>query len=62
MPAPRLSSSDSGASSVEYGMLVAAIAGVVVVILLALGAHVSRLFDHSCDSVQAKAAPASSCE
>ena len=47
---------DRGASAVEYSLLVAAIAGVIVVILLALGQHVYRLFDHTCDSIGAQTA------
>jgi pilus assembly protein Flp/PilA len=53
---------DRGASAVEYGLLVAAIAAVVVVILLALGGQVLGLFDKTCDAIGAKTTPASDCQ
>jgi Flp pilus assembly pilin Flp len=56
------SRNDRGATSAEYSLLAAAIAAVIVVILLALGQHVLRLFEHSCTSVRDQAAPTQSCE
>jgi pilus assembly protein Flp/PilA len=53
---------DRGASSVEYGLLVAAIAAVIVVVLFALGGVVAGLFDKTCDNVQPYAAPSASCD
>jgi len=35
---------ESGATAVEYGLIVAAIAGVIVVIVVALGGKVSNSF------------------
>lgn len=45
---------DRGASSVEYGLVVAAIAAVVVAILFALGGLTVDLFDDSCDTIGSK--------
>jgi Flp pilus assembly pilin Flp len=47
---PRLSG-DEGASSVEYGLVVTAIAAVVVVVVIAFGQNVTSLFTHTCDRV-----------
>ena len=38
---------DEGASAVEYGLLVAAIAAVIVAIVFLLGGKVSSAFDHT---------------
>lgn len=45
---------DTGASAVEYALLLTAIAGVLVVILLAFGANVTSLFRDSCNKVGTK--------
>jgi pilus assembly protein Flp/PilA len=37
---------DRGVTSVEYGLIAAAIAAVIVIIVFALGANVVALFDH----------------
>ena len=42
---------DDGASAVEYGLLVAAIAAVIVVIVFALGSLVQKKFKNTCDSI-----------
>jgi pilus assembly protein Flp/PilA len=39
---------DSGASAVEYGLIVVAIAAVVVAVVVALGGTVHSLFTDSC--------------
>jgi len=52
---------DDGASAVEYGLMIGAIAGVLVVVLLAFGTHVTALFSESCDSVRKKADPSATC-
>jgi pilus assembly protein Flp/PilA len=46
-----LLSDDSGASAVEYGLLVAAIAAVIVVILFALGGVISQVFNTVCTEI-----------
>jgi pilus assembly protein Flp/PilA len=42
---------DEGASAVEYGLLVAAIAAVIVALVFALGSYVRGAFQTSCDSI-----------
>lgn len=58
MPRPH---DDDGTSTVEYGLMLAAIAAVLVVVLLALGGRVTGLFDQTCDAVGAKADPTATC-
>jgi pilus assembly protein Flp/PilA len=45
---------DDGASAVEYGLIVFAIAALIVVVLFALGGLVRSLFDDTCTAVSAK--------
>lgn len=47
----RHAKNDDGASAVEYGLLVAAIAAVIVVIVFALGSLVQKKFKNTCDSL-----------
>ena len=42
---------EAGASAVEYGLMVAGIAAVIVLTLFALGGIISDLFDTSCGTV-----------
>lgn len=42
---------DDGASAVEYGLMVAGIAGMIVVIVFLLGGAIAGLFDDSCGTV-----------
>ncbi len=44
--------SEGGASSVEYGLLIAVIAAVIVTSLVFFGAGVSNLFTGTCESVR----------
>jgi pilus assembly protein Flp/PilA len=44
---------DRGASAVEYGLLVAAIAAVIIVAVFAFGGFVSDIFNETCDAVGA---------
>jgi pilus assembly protein Flp/PilA len=44
--------SDEGASAVEYGLLVAAIAAVIVLIVFALGSVISGAFKSTCDNIK----------
>jgi len=46
--------SDEGASAVEYGLLVAAIAALIVIIVFALGTVVKNTFDDTCDTIAGK--------
>jgi pilus assembly protein Flp/PilA len=43
--------SDEGASAVEYGLLVAAIAAVIVVVVFALGGLVNSKFKDTCHNI-----------
>jgi pilus assembly protein Flp/PilA len=48
----RYGKDDSGASAVEYGLLVAAIAAVVVVVVFALGGLVRDKFNSTCNGIK----------
>lgn len=43
---------DEGASAVEYGLLVAAIAALIVIIVFALGGLVKDVFKGTCDKIK----------
>ena len=43
---------ESGASAVEYGLLVAGIAGLIVLMTFAFGDQINALFADTCDSIQ----------
>ena len=43
--------SDEGASAVEYGLLVAAIAALIVVIVFALGGIIQNVFSETCTEI-----------
>lgn len=44
---------EEGASAVEYGILVAAIAAVIVVVTFLVGAQVNDAFQRVCDAIAA---------
>ena len=46
---------DDGASAVEYGLLVAAIAALVVIIVFALGGVVKEVFTDTCSEIKSGA-------
>lgn len=46
---------ETGASAVEYGLLVAAIAALIVLIVFALGGVVKEVFDNTCDTIASEA-------
>jgi pilus assembly protein Flp/PilA len=52
---------DEGASAVEYGLLVAAIAAVIVIIIFALGGIVKNVFGKTCSSISTNASVSGSC-
>jgi pilus assembly protein Flp/PilA len=52
---------EQGASAVEYGLLVAAIAALIVIIVFSLGGVVKDVFNKTCTTIQSKAATSSSC-
>lgn len=57
----QLAKNDEGASAVEYGLLVAAIAAVIVIIIFALGGIVKNVFGKTCSSISASASVAGNC-
>ena len=52
---------DRGASAVEYGLLVAAIAALIVIIVFALGGVVKEVFTKTCSSVAGSAGTTAKC-
>ncbi len=44
--------SDRGASAVEYGLLIAGIAAVIVTVVMAFGPAIQAKFQTTCDAVQ----------
>jgi pilus assembly protein Flp/PilA len=42
---------DDGAASVEYGLLVAAIAAIIVLVVFAIGTWVQGAFNQTCDEL-----------
>jgi pilus assembly protein Flp/PilA len=42
---------DRGASAVEYGLLIAGIAALIVVVVFAFGGKISSIFENTCKSV-----------
>lgn len=52
---------DEGASAVEYGLLIAAIAAVIILIIFALGGVIQNIFEKTCSSVKAGASVSSTC-
>jgi pilus assembly protein Flp/PilA len=53
---------DDGASAVEYGLLVAAIAALVVIIVFALGGLVRDVFKDTCKQIDDKTTSADSAD
>ncbi len=49
----REGSGDDGASAVEYGLLIAAIAAVIIIMVFALGGFVKGAFKDTCDQLDA---------
>ena len=47
----RLSRPETGASAVEYGLLVGAIAAVIIIVIFALGDNINELFRGTCQDV-----------
>jgi pilus assembly protein Flp/PilA len=52
---------DTGASAVEYGLLIAAIAAVIVVVVFALGSVVKSKFQKTCNGVSNGTTSTASC-
>lgn len=54
--------SDEGASAVEYGLLVAAIAALIVVIVFALGGIIRDVFKDTCDEIKSNVTVSGECD
>ena len=52
---------EDGASAVEYGLLVAGIAALVVAVVFLFGGMISDVFNKTCTSIQTKASTTTSC-
>ena len=52
---------ERGASAVEYGLIVVAIAALVVLVVFAFGKVVNELFDKTCDNVTTQVGTNSAC-
>ena len=50
---------EKGASAVEYGLLVAAIAALIVIIVFALGGVVKEVFTDTCGTIPSQASDVS---
>jgi pilus assembly protein Flp/PilA len=48
----RLRADDEGASAVEYGLLVAAIAAIIILVVFALGTYVKGAFKDTCTGMK----------
>jgi pilus assembly protein Flp/PilA len=53
---------DRGASAVEYGLMVAAIAALIVGVVFALGGVISGAFSKTCSAIGVSANPTASCQ
>lgn len=60
MPVPE-NRPERGASSIEYGLLIAGIAAVIALAALALGGPVNELFTDTCDEFEAQSTVTATC-
>ncbi len=61
MPMRRRYRDDAGASAVEYGLLLAAVAAVIVIAVFALGGAVRDMFSESCATIDSQVTPTAQC-
>ena len=52
---------EDGASAVEYGLLVAGIAALIVVVVFAFGGMIHNVFSNTCNTINTSANASSSC-
>ena len=52
---------EDGASAVEYGLLVAGIAALIVLIVFAFGGMIKDVFKETCDTIDTNATLTSTC-
>jgi pilus assembly protein Flp/PilA len=50
----RLGRGERGATAVEYGLLIAGIAGLVVLVIFAFGAEITSLYQDTCTDVSTR--------
>ena len=55
------SRNDEGASAVEYGLLVAAIAAVIIIVIFALGGVIRDVFKNTCSSIKSSTTTTQTC-
>lgn len=53
---------EDGASAVEYGLLVAAIAALIVIVVFALGGIIKDVFRNTCDDISGKTSTTTTCQ
>ena len=52
---------DEGASAVEYALLVAAIAALIVIVVFAFGGLINNIFTDTCQAIDGSTAATSDC-
>lgn len=52
---------EDGASAVEYGLLVAAIAALIVIVVFALGGLVRDVFKNTCSTIDSNSTASANC-
>ena len=52
---------DRGASAVEYGLLIAGIAALIVVVVFAFGGVIKSVFSKTCSTISASASTGGAC-
>ena len=52
---------ERGASAVEYGLLIAGIAALIIVVIFAFGGVLNKVFSDTCGSVNNKGSAGGSC-
>jgi pilus assembly protein Flp/PilA len=53
--------SERGASAVEYGLLIAGIAALIVIVVFAFGGSLTSIFKDTCSKVTASTSASTSC-
>ena len=61
LQARRVDRDEAGASAVEYGLLVAGIAALIVAVVFLFGGMISKTFDDTCATIQGKGTSTADC-
>jgi pilus assembly protein Flp/PilA len=61
-PTPQRDRDESGASAVEYGLLIAGVAALIVVVVFAFGNTISGVFTDTCTAVTGQTTAADDCD